>query len=58
MERGAPEEIWGGNASLVFTPNAFYPHLHKLSPKNILYACYIRPNTILPHGEVLWEEFK
>lgn len=57
MERNAPQEIWGGNVSAVFTPNAYYPHLHKLEPKKYLYSCYIRPDTILPHGEVIWEEF-
>jgi hypothetical protein len=58
MERNPPEEIWGGNASVVFTPNAYYPHLHKLEPKKYLYACYVRPNSILPYAKIIWEEFK
>jgi len=58
MERQPPAELWGGNASIIFTPNAYYPHLDKLAPKKYLYACYVRPNTILPYGRVIWEEFK
>jgi acetoacetate decarboxylase len=58
MERQPPAELWGGNASVLFTPNAYYPHLDRLQPKKYLYACYVRPNTILPHGKVIWEEFK
>ena len=58
MERNPPAELWGGNASLVFTPNGYYPHLHKLAPERILYACYVRPDTILPHAEIIFEEFR
>jgi acetoacetate decarboxylase len=58
MERNPLQEIWGGNASIVFTQNAFYPRLHMLEPKQYLYACYVRPDTILPYGKVVWEEYR
>lgn len=52
------EEIWAGNASLEFHPHGYYPNLANLQPTSVHSAYYIKPNFILPHGKVVWEEFK
>jgi len=49
-------EIWGGNATVELFPSGAYPNLHRLVCLEPVYACYVRPQFILPHGQVLWEE--
>ena len=58
MERNPPQELWAGSGTVTFSEHAFYPHLHKLAPKRYRYACYIRPDTILPYAEIVYEEFE
>jgi acetoacetate decarboxylase len=56
------EEIWEGNATVAFHPNAKYPDLHKFEPANqpedIEAAFYVRPDFVLPGGNVVWERFE
>lgn len=56
------EEIWEGNAAIQFHPTGKYPRMHKLAPaeqpEDIVNAFYVRPDFVLPHGEVLWEQFE
>lgn len=49
-------EIWSGTAALEFGSSGAYPLIHRLAPKEIVRAYWLKPEWILPYGKVIWEQ--
>jgi acetoacetate decarboxylase len=49
-------EIWCGTAALEFGRSGAYPLIHRLEPREIVRAFWLKPEWILPYGKVIWEE--
>jgi len=48
-------EIWSGNGALEFGKSGLYTHLHKLDPREVLGAWYLKASWTVPHPRLLWE---
>jgi len=60
LEDAEIHEIWEGEATVEFFPNASYPGLHRFEPaqEDIVAAFYVRPEFVLPYAEVVWERYE
>ncbi len=48
-------EIWSGPGHLEFGKSGLYPHLHTLSPVEVLGCWYMKASWVVPYPKVVWD---